>query len=98
MNLDNLKVLSDTYLEQLHLAVAKYPERYPWAHSPTTTVCSNLGPVTTANKSVEEVANRMITAFVYGTANIDSPAWKGTCKALGVKHTKKALCEYIGLF
>lgn len=95
MQSSRLEVLKATYLRRLQEAVQKYPERYPWAYQETTTVYSNLGPVTGKTRTVEEVAENMIAAFQRGTANIDGPAWKATCKELGIKHTRKAIREWL---
>ncbi len=44
---------------------------------------------------VSEVAGRMRRAFCAGTFDKDGRAIKATCKALGIKHTYKAIKEFI---
>lgn len=41
------------------------------------------------------VVGRMYDAIVGGTFSKDSIAFKLTCKELGIKHTYKAIAEYI---
>lgn len=41
------------------------------------------------------VYERMCAAIDKGTFNKDSQAFKTTCKALGIKHTYKAIAEFI---
>lgn len=44
---------------------------------------------------VPVVAARMEAAIVRGSYNHDGRAFKATCKALGIKHTRKAIGEYL---
>lgn len=37
---------------------------------------------------------KMLDSIIAGTASIDGPACKATCKALGIKNTYKALREF----
>lgn len=46
---------------------------------------------------LDEVAKRMFGAFERGTFNKDSEAVKATCKQLKIKHTYKAIKEFISL-
>lgn len=43
----------------------------------------------------EDVYSRMAEALEKGTYNKDGRALKATCKELGVKHTYKAINEYL---
>lgn len=45
--------------------------------------------------AVPAVAAKMIAATFDGTANYDGPAFKLTCKRLGIKHTRKAINAYV---
>ena len=47
-------------------------------------------------KDYVTTANNMHYAIIKGTFNKDSQAFKDTCKSLGIKHTYKAIDEYIG--
>jgi hypothetical protein len=42
-----------------------------------------------------ELAGRMTNSLFNGTANKDGKGIKLTCKALGIKHTYKAIQEYL---
>jgi alpha-D-ribose 1-methylphosphonate 5-triphosphate synthase subunit PhnI len=42
-----------------------------------------------------QVLARMRAAIERGTANKDGPAFKATCKALGIKHTYQAINSFI---
>jgi hypothetical protein len=42
-----------------------------------------------------QVLERMRAAIERGSFNKDSPTFKRTCKALGIKHTYKAIDEFI---
>lgn len=43
----------------------------------------------------EAVAARMLAALDRGDANINSHAFKRTCKEMGIKHTRKAIAEFL---
>lgn len=43
----------------------------------------------------DEVAERMLIGIRRGSANKDSRAIKATCKALNIKHTYKAIANYL---
>lgn len=73
----NQEKFKQVYLDNLKLAVVKYPENYGW-------------PV--ANAPL--VADKMMSAVQANTFNHDSKAFQMTCKALGIKHTRKAILEY----
>jgi hypothetical protein len=45
----------------------------------------------------EEVAQRMIKAFMNSKAKKDGPAIKRTCKTLGIGYTYKAIEQYLGV-
>lgn len=42
-----------------------------------------------------KVLERMRSAVTRGSFNKDSPAFRKTCKELGIKHTYKAIAEYL---
>ncbi len=44
---------------------------------------------------VPEVFGRMVAAIDRGSFNKDSRAFKATCKKLGIKHTYKAIADYL---
>jgi hypothetical protein len=46
-------------------------------------------------EKVPETARKMAIAFKNNTYNYDSKGIKFTCKSLGIKHTRKAINEYI---
>lgn len=46
---------------------------------------------------VPEVVERMKMAFDKGSYNKDSRAIKRVCKILGIKHTYKAINEFVGV-
>lgn len=48
-------------------------------------------------ENVPVVAERMKYAIVRGSFNHDSKAFKITCKNLGIKHTKTAIKQFVGL-
>ena len=43
----------------------------------------------------EELAEKMIPAFIRGSASKDGKGIQRTCKALGIKHTYKAINEFL---
>ena len=43
----------------------------------------------------EDLAEKMIPAFIRGSANKDGKGIQRTCKALGVKHTYKGIAEFL---
>lgn len=46
-------------------------------------------------EGVPRVADRMRAAFERGSYNHDGHAIKWTCKALGIPHTRKAICAFL---
>lgn len=44
---------------------------------------------------IEALAHKMVIGLVSGSANKDGKAIKQACKALGIKHTYKAIREFI---
>lgn len=72
----NLDLFCEEYRKQLPLAVLAHPEEYVW-------------PVSDA----PIVAEKMIASFRRGRRgwNYQGQAIKNTCKALGIKHTYKAI-------
>jgi hypothetical protein len=73
----NQEKFKQVYLENLKLAVIKYPDEYRW-------------PV----ENVPVVAEKMLAAVARNTFNHDSQGFKMTCKALGIKHTRKAILSF----
>jgi hypothetical protein len=78
----NIERFIATYREQLPVAVAKYPDDYPWAKPGAL--------------AIETVADRMAAAIRAGSYNHDGHAFRLTCKALGFKHTRTAIEQFIG--
>ena len=48
-----------------------------------------------ARTTPKQLAAKMVTALIAGTANKDGKAIKATCKSVGIKHTYKAIREYL---
>jgi hypothetical protein len=46
-------------------------------------------------EQVPDVAGRMRNAIIRGTYNHGGRAFKMTCKELGIKHTRKAITEFL---
>lgn len=78
--MDNFDLFCQTYKKKLEEAVIKWPQDYPWY----------------PNLSIETVYGRMVTAFKNKSYNKDGHAIKNTCKELNIKHTYKAIQEYLG--
>lgn len=51
---------------------------------------------TTNPAVVERVASKMLDAWRAGTASKDGPACAAACRALGIRHTVKAIRHFIG--
>jgi hypothetical protein len=47
-------------------------------------------------EKVPEVASRMRNGVEAGRASIEGPAFRATCKELGIKQTYKAIYEFLG--
>lgn len=45
--------------------------------------------------TVPEVAGRMRAAIERGTFNHDGRGFRNTCRALGIKHTRRAIAEFL---
>lgn len=82
------------YETQLAIAVEQYPEEYPWAHMDEVIV-GNAGNTVMRKKTVKEVADKMRAAIARNSFSHDGRAFKATCKALGIKHTQKAILAFI---
>jgi hypothetical protein len=93
MNPAKLAQFRAEYEKQLDIAVRNHPEEYPWAE--TMTVHGNVAHNTQPAKTVHEVADKMMAAIEYGSYNHDGRAFKETCKVLGIKHTRKAINEFL---
>lgn len=46
-------------------------------------------------EQVPTVAARMEAAIIRGSFNHDGHGFKGACKAVGIKHTRKAIIAYL---
>ena len=79
MNETNLRKFDAAYRENLHRMTQARPGEYPW-----------LG-----TRAVGEVADKMVAAIRRGDFNKDGSAIKATCKELGIKHTYKAIAEFL---
>lgn len=83
MNSDKLSQLQEVYTRHLHRVCKQRPEEYPWYHPGD-------------EDRVLIVAGKMMQALIRGSVNIsDSLAFKGACRELGIKHTRKAIDEFI---
>ncbi len=81
VNHTKLATFVETYRAQLRVAVEKWPEYYVW--------------YSRDGISTDEVADRMAKAFESGSYNHDGNAIKLTCKALGIKYTRKAIEAFL---
>jgi hypothetical protein len=77
--MDRFDKFWQVYAEELALAVTKYPDRYAWTNT----------------LDVPIVVNRMTAAYVKGSYNKDSPAFKATCKRLGIKYTYSGIKSWM---
>lgn len=48
--------------------------------------------------NVSAVADKMFAGLLRGSANTEGRAMAGTCKALGIKHTYKAINAFLGVY
>ncbi len=46
-------------------------------------------------EKISLVKDKMIAAIISGSYNKDGPAFKATCKELGIKYTYKAINDFI---
>ena len=67
------------YTQMLDNATRSHPEEYALV----------------VRTGVEEVSRRMRIAVERGSWNHDGRAFKATCKALGIKHTRKAIKAFL---
>ena len=74
----------ETFAKVYHQALADAVAQYPNEYA---------WPV----ENAPAVAAKMLEAIKRGSYNKDSRAIKATCKTLGIKHTYKAIDEYLGL-
>ncbi len=80
-NEEQLKVFLGIYTGKLAEAVERSPDKYCY-------------PVS----EVPQVVERMRVAILRGSYSLhSSPAFKATCKALGIKFTYKAVREYLAI-
>jgi len=90
----NLDAFMAEYEKQLQIAVDTFPDEYPWAHKDEVTH-GNLGKSLLKKKTVPEVGQSMRKAIETNSFSHDGRAFKATCKALGIKHTQKAIREFV---
>jgi hypothetical protein len=82
MNKEKLDQLREVYIRHLKRVCTLKSDDYPWYNGD--------------DDRVQVVADKMMSALERGTANIsDSLAFKGACRELGIKHTRKALDAFI---
>lgn len=79
MNAEKFERFSAAYLTGLHAAVLADPEAYGFADI------------------VPHVADKMLTSMAENPmgVNYDGGGFKRACKALGIKHTRKAIFAYL---
>ncbi len=81
MNAERFKLFGAAYLDGLTAAVKANPEEYGY------------GP-----EGVPTVVARMLAAISAkgpGSVNLDGGGFRRACKALGIKHTRKAITAYL---
>ena len=83
MNQDNFKKFSNQYKLALKEVVGKYPEKYAYHEE----------------KRIEEVAGKILETIEKRPlgVNYGGDAFKLTAKKLGIKPTRKAIFEYLGI-
>ncbi len=81
MNWDNFNKLRQTYAIKLAECVREFPDQYGWPEDQVYKV---------ADKMMDAVKNHGI-----GEVNINSHAFKRTCKEIGINCTYKAIKEYL---
>ena len=81
VNADKLATFMAVYRVKLPEAVALNPDYYHW-HS-------------VEKVSSDVVADRMEKAFASGSYHHEGKALQMTCKALGLKHTRKAIEAFL---
>lgn len=85
MNQDKFKEFSEAYREGLEKAVLSHPEDY-------------FTQGATPAQYADIVSKRMmgnIAAGKHYSNNYDSPGFRNACKKVGIKHTRKAIFEYL---
>jgi hypothetical protein len=85
MNQEKFKTFSEAYRVGLQEAVAKDPEKY-------------FTQGATPEKYAEVVSARMLESIGGGKhfgVNYEGGGFRRACKALGIKHTRKAILEYL---
>lgn len=82
MNQDNFESFSKAYREKLTEAVVAKPNHFFYSPGDASTV-----------------ADKMLKAIVTNPlmVNYGGEGFKRTCKALGIKNTRKAIFEYLGI-
>ena len=89
MNNSRFETLSEVYRRNLIAAVQDNPSNY---------MLGRLGapsdPVEYANSTADKMLARVKETGMM-TVSKDGEGWKRTCKELGIKHTYKAIEEYL---
>ncbi len=88
MNKVSFQVFSDAYRASLSAAVESDPSQYAIAQGET--------PSQYADRVASKILSKIESGGHY-SINYDSPGFRRTCKALGIKFTRKAILEYIGV-
>ena len=83
----NQEKFKGIYEEELGVEVTTHSEKHPWLHKP--------GKTGFGKKTIAEVVDNMITALREKRMNKDTPALKRTCRRVGIKHTYRAIQEYL---
>ena len=82
----NLDKFFDIYRVKLHEAIVNDPATYGFRDGSEDEHFRAWA---------DTVSARMKAASVAGTFNHDGPAFRATCKELGIKSTRKSILEYI---
>ena len=87
MNQEKFQAFSEAYRQGLEEAVRNNPDDYYMQGS-------------TPEKFAEVVSAKMMGNIASGkhlTNNYDSPGFRRACRKVGIKHTRKAIFEYLGI-
>ena len=76
----------EVYAVELERIASEHHTDYPWFR----------GDATYPAIPVATVVARMRAAVERNSHNHSGPAFKATCKRLGIKHTRKAIAEFCG--
>lgn len=76
----NFECFMEVYSEALVKCVSDFPEDYPWYKE---------------GLPIQTVVERMRVALNSGSYNHDGRAFSATCKKLGIRHTRRAIEQFI---